>query len=108
MAYATPEQLAEALRIKVTPANTVLLEDCLEAAAEEIDHELDRLEPLPDPPPAMVVRTNVNRAVEWFKAADAGTGMIGSNETGELQIPNDGFGRYALTLRPLKERFGVG
>ena len=53
MAYATPDQLAVALDIRVTPANTDLLEACLEAAAAEIDHTLDRIDPLPDPAPEL-------------------------------------------------------
>ena len=64
MAYATPDQLAAALGITATPANTELLQGCLEAAAAEIDHTLDRVDPLEDPPPDLVVRTNINRAVE--------------------------------------------
>jgi hypothetical protein len=110
MAYATPEQLATALRIQVTPTNTELLTACLEAAAEEIDADLDRDADhvLPVPPPAMVNRVNVNRAVEWYKASDANAGQIGTDQTGELAIPFDGFQRYSVTLRPLKQRWGVG
>lgn len=108
MAYATPDQLAEALRDKrlVTTAPE-LLARCLGAAAEEIDADLDRIDPLPDPPPAMVIGVNVNRAVEWFKAADAFNGGIGTEQTGVLPAPESGFNRYSLTLRPLKQRWGV-
>lgn len=109
MTYATPEQLAEALRIKVNPTNTPLLTSCLEAAAEEIDAELDRDadHPLTDPPPRIVERVNINRAAEWYKATDANNGQIGTDQTGTLAVPFDGFQRYAVTLRPLKQRWGV-
>ena len=108
MAYATADQLAEALRIKATTTNQKLLEDCLAAAAEEIDHELDRDEPLGDPPPASVSRTNVNRAVEWYKAADAAYGMVGFDQVGVMQAPKDGFARHASAIIDAKQRFGVG
>jgi len=109
MAYATADQLAAALRIQSTPANAQLLEDCLEAAATEIDFELDLIDggPVPDPAPALVVRTNVNRAVEWYKAADAAYGVIGYEQVGVLYAPKDGFARHAVNLGALKEQWGL-
>jgi len=107
MAYATRDELAEALRVRVTAANTQLLEDCLDAAAEEIDADLDRVEPLPDPIPAAVRRANVNRAVEWFKAADAAYGIVGYDQVGVLHAPKDGFARHAVTITRWKQRWGV-
>lgn len=107
MSYATPDDLAMALRIKATDANRDALQACLDAATEEIDADLDRIEPLPDPPPAMVARTCVNRAVEWWKAADAAYGVVGLDETGPLRIPKDGFARHAATLTPYKQRWSV-
>ena len=41
MAYATVAELAAGLRIRVTTENTDLLQVCLDAAAAEIDHEID-------------------------------------------------------------------
>lgn len=107
MAYATAEQLAEALRIRVTTANQELLDDCLAAAAEEIDADLDRTEPLPSPPPAAVRRCNVNRAVEWFKASDAAYGIVGFEQVGLLHAPRDGFARHAVSITPWKQQWGV-
>ncbi len=99
MSYATPEELAEALRIRVTAANTAVLQACLDAAAEEIDHDLDRGDvPLPVPPPAAVVRCNVNRAVEWFKSPDNAFGVVGFEQVGLLHAPKDGFARHAVTI----------
>lgn len=106
-AYATPDQLAEALRVRVSDANRQLLTDCLEAAAAEIDADLDRTEPLPDPPPVLVSRVNVNRAVEWFKAADAAYGIVGFEQVGLLHAPRDGFARHAVNLTPYKQRWGI-
>lgn len=107
MAYATPDQLAEALRIRVTEANTSLLTACLAAAAEEIDHDLDRLDPLPDPPPAAVERCNVNRAVEWFKSTDAAYGIVGFEQVGLLRAPSDGFARHAVTITQHKQQWSI-
>ena len=109
MAYATPDQLAQALRIQVNASNLELLEACLDSAASEIDYELDRHvdDPLPDPAPAIVVRTNVNRAVEWYKAADAAYGVVGFEQVGLIYAPKDGFGRHAVNLGLLKQQYGV-
>jgi len=42
MAYATVDELAAALRIRVTAENTDSLQTCLDAAAMEIDHDIAR------------------------------------------------------------------
>lgn len=107
--YATVEQLAAALRTQVTATNTTLLQDCLDAAATEIDFEIDRVGGgvVPDPVPALVVRTNVNRAVEWYKAADAAYGVIGYEQVGVLYAPKDGFARHAVNLGAVKEQWGI-
>lgn len=109
MAYATVDDLAAALRVQVTVKNSDLLQSCLDAAASEIDHALDRLEldPLPDPPPALAVRVNVDRGVEWFKASDAVFGGVGFAETGILRVPADSFNRHAVTLIPLTRQYGI-
>jgi hypothetical protein len=108
MAYATADDLAEALRIRVTPTNQQMLDDCLDAAAGEIDFDLDRGDvPLPLPVPAEVKRCNVNRAVEWFKAADAAYGIVGFEQVGLLHAPKDGFARHAVTITAYKIGWGV-
>lgn len=115
MAYAEPEELATALRIgppagpPLTPDHTEVLQACLDAAAVEIDHELDRreLEPLPDPTPALVSRVNINRAVEWYKAPDTANGGVGFDQIGSIAEPGTGFERHAKALIPFKQRFGV-
>lgn len=113
MAYATVAELAAALRITVTTANTAGLQACLDAAAEEIDHSISRdpdpLVPDPvDPADPLANRVNILRGVEWFKSQDAAFGVIGMAETGALQAPRNGFRRHAATLVPLKQRWGVG
>jgi hypothetical protein len=99
VAYATPQQLADAMRVPLTAANTPLFTECLAAAADEIDHELDG--PLVSPVSELVIRTNVNRAQEWVKANDTPFGVLGMEQTG-LYTPKDGFSRHAANLLPLK------
>lgn len=106
MAYATVEQLAEALEIRATEENNQLLNDCLTAAATEIDHFLEWTEVV-DPTEGLLVRTNVNRAVEWFKAPAAYNGGVGYSDTGVLATPSSGFERHAAALLPYKTDWGV-
>jgi len=114
--YATVDELANALRTRATDENRAVLQACLDAAATEIDHDLDRFvdEPLVEPFPALVVRVNVDRAVEWFKATDASMGAAGSVETGvvmpvpaALTPPADSFFRHAVRLTPFKQQWGL-
>ena len=106
MAYCTPDELAAALRITVTGANTAQLTSCIDAAATEIDHALARTEPLPDGD-ALANRVNVVRAVEWWKANDAAFGVLGFDQIGALQVPRNGFRRHAAALVPLKQAWGI-
>ena len=92
--------------IAVTSSNTDKLQACLDAAAGEIDHAVDRLEPIPAGD-ALAERVNLLRAVEWWKSSDAAFGVIGFADTGALRAPRDGFARHAAALLPLKEQFGV-
>lgn len=107
-AYATTDELATALRIRETPGNTPILQACLDAAAEEIDHEVNRraAEPIPTGD-ALANRVNIVRGVEWYKANDAAFGVIGFDQTGALTAPRDGFNRHAYELLPLKQQWGV-
>lgn len=115
MAYATVDELAASLRIRVTPDNTDALQACLDAASAEIDHEVDWLDPdepehYPegDPHLALLGRVNLVRGVEWWKANDAAFGVVGYNDvSGALTAPRDGFARHAMALTPCKQLWGV-
>jgi hypothetical protein len=113
MAYATAAQLADALDIRVTPDNEQVLEDCLEAAATEIDHFLVDAYPSVNDlmagsgPLPIIVRTNVNRAVEWYKAPATYNGGVGFAQTGTMTAPASGFERHSAALLPLRARFGI-
>lgn len=108
MSYATVEELAVRLRTRATSENTALLQSCLDAAAQEIDAFADRLadDPIPSNDP-LAHESNIARAVEWYKAADAAFGAIGYTDTGTLRAPRDDFARHAIRLTPLKQRFGL-
>jgi hypothetical protein len=106
MGYCTVAELAVALGRPATAENSAAMQQCVDAAAAEIDHFVDRSEPIPAGDP-LANRVNVLRAVEWWKANDAAFGVIGYDGTGSLYAPRDGFARHARTLRPLKQREGI-
>src|SRR5215831_19857080 len=100
MAYATVDELAAKLKIRVTPENTPALQACIDAAAVEIDHHIDVSadSPAVDPADPLAGQVNLARAVEWWKAADATFGVVGFTDTGALQAPKNTFARHALNL----------
>lgn len=111
MAYATPDELAAALRVQVTVKNSELLESSVDAATREIDHARD---PVTDTPPplvdgdlALAHMVCIARGVEWFKANDSVYGMVGFADTGVLTAPRDTFARHATTLTPITQQFGI-
>jgi hypothetical protein len=111
--YASVDQLADALELRVTPDNTQLLQDCLEAAESEINGVLVDADTATQAAiaagdvPAIVVRTEVNRAVEWFKAPATYNGGVGYSEIGAMASPTTGFERHALVLQPLRAAWGI-
>lgn len=111
MAYATVDELAAAVRTRVTETSTPILERCLEAATEEIDTCLGwpTVEPLAaGEVPALVHSVCLVRGVEWYKANDAALGVLGYNDTGALTPPASTFDRHAAVLVPgLAQTFGI-
>jgi hypothetical protein len=103
VSYATPDDLAQALGIDANASNTQLLQDCLDAASLEVDRILadDWIVPITDPVPSLVKRTEVNRAVEWYKAPATYNGGVGSGDAGTMVAPTSGFGRHAAVLYAL-------
>jgi hypothetical protein len=79
---------------------------CHDAAANEIDDAVDRVDPIPPDDP-LANRVNVLRGVEWWKANDAAFGVLGFDEAGALQLPRSTFARHAYTLMPLKQQYGI-
>jgi hypothetical protein len=108
MAYATVEQLAVELRIKLVEGDRPRLQACLDAAGQEIDHYVNRFvdDPIPEGDP-LAERVCLMRGLEWAKANDAAFGAIGFADSGVLTAPRDQFARWGRTLIPLKQQFGV-
>jgi hypothetical protein len=109
MAYATVQQLAEFVRQPTwATTRTADLQACLDAAAAEINHSVDR--PVEDPLPTtdpLAGRVNLVRGAEWLKQNDAMFGVVGFDQTGALQAPRNSFRRHAAELVPLKQRWGL-
>ncbi len=111
MAYADVSELAALLNLSPpTAAQTEAMQRVLDAAAAEIDWELDYNEttPAPAPPPPLVVQVNLARAVELWKEAWTGFGIV---PLGPDVLPvvtaRDSWHRHARTLAPLKTAWGV-
>lgn len=115
MAYTTVDDLAGKLKVRVTPENTPALQACIDAAAEEIDHHVDRPADSPlDTADPLAGQVNLARAVEWWKAADAAFGSMGMADTGNLRVTSAQalrflapFTKHALDLTPLRAQWGV-
>jgi hypothetical protein len=109
LAYATVDELADALRVQVTAKNSDRLASCLDAATTEIDHALGRpVDAVPYPStPALLRQVALARGVEWFKANDAAFGVLGFADVGALNVKPDGFARHVRALTPLVESFGL-
>ena len=106
--YASPDDLAAALRVVSGPKNADLLAQSVAAASAEIDHTCGRdpTDPIPDDDP-LAHMVCIARGVEWFKANDAAYGVVGFDATGVLAAPRDGFSRHAANLIPLTRTFGI-
>jgi len=109
VAYATVDDLANALHVRVTPENQTSLQRALDAAALEVDHDLDRLpsDPLPDPAPPAIAQANIALAVEAFKLPDSAFGVLGFDDSGAVRAAKDSLPRYWSLLTPYKQRWGV-
>jgi len=112
MAYAAMAELQRLLALPTpTAAQQTAMQRVLDAAAEEIDWELDytTTTPAPVPPPPLVVQVNLDRAIELWKASFSPFGIV---PTGPDVVPvfaaRDSWYRHHLTLLPLKTTWGVG
>lgn len=110
--YCTVAELAVAIRVTATPANTPMMQACIDAAGVEVDDGIDWKADDPpletdDPKYALANRVNLLRAVEWWKANDAITGG-GLAESGTLVAPRSSFSlAHGGTLMPLKRQWGI-
>ena len=109
MAYADAAELARILQLgNPSAAQTTALQRVLDAAATEIDKYLGLADPMPDPPPALVVEVNLERAAEHWKQEQSPFGFVVLGGEGlPAHASRDSWRRHAATLLPLKESWGV-
>jgi hypothetical protein len=105
--YATAEELAGLLRVKVEDRREEL-NRVLQAAAFEINEEVNDGQPFASPP-AIVSEVNIERAVEHWHQQQAPFGVIGLGgvETGSTHTAVDSWRRHAEKLSFLKETWGI-
>ena len=112
MSYATVAELQRLLNLtSPTAAQTTAMQRVLDAAAEEIDWELDysATTPAPVPPPPLVIQVNLDRAIELWKGSTSPFGIVPVGpDTVPVFAARDSWYRHHLTLLPLKTGWGVG
>jgi hypothetical protein len=108
VAYATTDELARILKIRDPSAEqTAAMLRVLTAAALEIDAELDRVGIFASPYPPLVVQVNLERAAELWKLQEVQFGIVLGSEFGATHIARNTWDKYAYTLAPLKDRWGL-
>lgn len=111
MAYADVAELQVLLRIdSPTTLQAEAMQRALDEAAAEIDWELGYSPdtPAPDPPPALVVGVNLDRAVEHWRQSYSPFGVIGVGAESEpIVTARNSWHRHHLKLAPLRTRQGV-
>jgi hypothetical protein len=110
-AYIDTDELFRVLKLRSpTDAQIAAGQRVLDAAALEIDKELDLVTPydeLTNPAPQLVVEVNLERAVEHWRAEEAPFGVLGFDSTMPTPTARDSFERHALKLAVLKGQWGV-
>ena len=112
MAYADTTELARILKIR-TPSDEqeAAMDRVLEAAAAEIDLELDLAAgtSLTEAGQiALVEQVNLERAAELWKLQEVQFGQIIGSEIVTGAAPRDTWKKHAVTLAYLKQGFGFG
>lgn len=112
MAYAETTELARILKIRTpTDEQEEAMDRVLEAAAAEIDAEIDLGADAVLSSKQKAIRTEVNleRAVEHWRQQESPFGLIGLG--GELggaeRTARDSWERHAHKLAPLKNQWGI-
>lgn len=104
--YASVDELAALLRVKVSDRHAALRR-VLETAAAEIDAELGLTEPYGSPP-SLVIEVSLERAVEHWRQMQSPFGIIGlMGDQTTAYSARDSWDRHALKLAPLKAIWGL-
>jgi hypothetical protein len=112
MAYVDTDELSRVLKIaNPSSEQTAAMQRVLDAATREIDDEIDLRDdslPLTDEGLALAEQVCIQRASElWFlQEVPLGLAGIGS-EFGTAHLSRNSWEKYAFTLAPLKEQFGI-
>lgn len=111
MAYADTTELARILKIgSPSDAQTAAMDRVLEAAATEIDLELDLAEGESIASAggiALMEQVNLERARELWKLQEIAFGIVElSGDFGATQIGRDTWAKHAITLSKLKGQWG--
>jgi hypothetical protein len=116
VSYAETDELFRVLKVRNPTADqTAAGQRVLDAAAAEIDAELDLTTPYDpvgtvggtNPAPPLVVEVNLERAVEHWRQQEAPFGVLGFDSTMPTPTATDSFNRHANKLAPLKANWGL-
>ena len=111
MAYADTTELARILKIR-TPSDEqeAALDRVLEAAAGEIDSELDLAATSSLTQAwqiALLEQVNLERAAELWKLQEVQFGVVLGSEFGATHIARNTWDKHAYVLAPLKDQWGI-
>src|SRR5262245_48245750 len=111
-AYVDNTELARVLKIR-TPSTEqeAAMDRVLDTATLEIDRELDRPEgsdPLADEALALAEQVCIQRAAELWFLEEVPLGIAGiGTEFSSAHLARNSWEKYAYTLAPLKEQWGL-
>jgi hypothetical protein len=105
----TYESVLLTLRITTADPDAAQIMFCIQAAASLIDQYLDRVTPLPQPPPQPVQTALEQLAVELYRRKDAPFSIL--NATVPEDVPVDITGTAAIQsvaplIQPWRQRWG--
>jgi hypothetical protein len=107
MGYVTPEEVAAELGVAAaTATGDPRYQRACDAASEMIDHYVDRVDVLPDPPPEAVRQAAVELAVDLLRRPAAPYGYF-VTDLAVASIGPDVLRRVKSLLRPWKQNWGV-
>lgn len=108
--YADVDELFRILKIRTPSAEQTLAgERVMVAAAMEIAAEIDLADgvDLTSPQLALAAEVNLERAAELWKLQEVQFGIVLGSEFGSTHIARNTWDKYAYTLAPLKDQWGL-
>lgn len=109
--YADADELARILKIRTPSADqTEAMERVLAMATLEIDREIDRTDdnPVSGAEASLAAQVCLQRATELWHLQEVPLGLAGIGaEMGAAHLARNSWEKYAFTLAPLKEQWGL-